>query len=190
MRNVLLFFSCVMLINSLAFANGVYAIDPKKGYAVDGTGQLPISQRIAPPNKVDITPYYSETIVPFEKYIKNSGTQRYSNVQYSERRAVPYSKQQYIDTWCTGEKNVKGVDCMKGDYAITFVRARNWAGGSMKAIYKAKRAHKKPVLFLMVDDICLDGSYMQEAKAWAELWNSVVVFGTIDSFIPWSYVAS
>ena len=70
MRNVLLFFSCVMLINSLAFANGVYAIDPKKGYAVDGTWQLPISQRIAPPNKVDITPYYSETIVPFEKILK------------------------------------------------------------------------------------------------------------------------
>ena len=39
----------------------------KKGYAVDGTGQLPADQRVAPPNKVDITPQYTQTIVPLDR---------------------------------------------------------------------------------------------------------------------------
>ena len=198
MRKIVASILILLCVTSLGFGQGVY-FDSKKGYAVDGTGQLPAGQRIAPPNKVNVQPQYTQTIVPFEKYVNTQGVQRHPylnsyvpnyNTYYSERRAVPYTKAQYIDVWCTGEKNVKGVDCVKGDYAITFVRARNWASGSMKALYKAKRAHKTPVLFLMVDDICLDGDYIQEAKSWAQLWNTLIYFGTIDSFIPWDYVAS
>ena len=201
MRVILFFFIVILTLNSVAFCHGVYAVDSQKGYAVDGKGQIPEWQRISPPNSnIDTTPQYSQTTVPFKKYrdINVLGLRRHPyfnpyvpnyNSYYSERRAVPYSKQQYVDTWCTGEKNVKGIDCTKGDYAITFVRARNWASGSVKALYKAKKAHKQPVLFLMVDDICLDGSYIQEAKSWARLWNTLIFFGTIDSFIPWDYVA-
>ena len=198
MRNLIVLVLLLLFVSPIGLCQGVY-LDSKKGYAIDGTGQLPYGQQISPSKKTTQQPQYTQTIVPFEKYIKDTSTERRSyynpivpnyNAHYSERRAVPYTKQQYIDVWCTGDKNVKGVDCIKGEYAITFVRARNWAGGSMKAIYKAKKAHKTPVLFLMVDDICLDGEYMQEAKAWAQMWNTLVYFGTIDSYIPWEYLAS
>lgn len=203
MKNVLLLVVIISLLSSLTWAGtyNVYSVDPKKGYAVDGTGQIEPWQRIPPPNDTNPVPQYTQTTVPFEKWrdINVLGLRRHPyfapyipnyNSYYSERRAVPYTKQQYIDAWCTGDKNVKGIDCTKDSYAITFVKARNWASGSIKAIYKAKKAHKTPVLFLMVDDICLDGDYIQEAKSWAQMWNTLIFFGTIDSFIPWDYVAS
>lgn len=201
MRNLLLFILTLLFLNSVAVGYGVYSVDSKKGYAVDGTGQIPEWQRIPPPNSnTNIIPQYTQTVVPFEKYrdINVLGLRRHPyfvpyisnyNSYYSERRAVPYSKQQYIDAWCSGDKNYKGVDCVNNDYAITFVRARNWASGTVKAAYKAKKAHKTTVLFLMVDDICLDGTYIQEAKSWAGLWKTIIIFGTIDSYIPWDWVA-
>lgn len=201
MKSIILFLITVLSITSSAFAYGVYAVDLEKGYAIDGTGQIEEGQRIPPKNSdVHPTPQYTQTIVPFKKYtdINVLGLKRHPyfvpsipnyNIYYSERRAVPYTKDQYIDVWCTGDKHYKGVDCVSGDYAITFVRARNWSAGTMKAVYKAKKAHKTTVLFLMVDDICLDGTYIQEAKAWAKLWDTLIVFGTIDAWIPWDWVS-
>lgn len=201
MRNLILSILTLLFLNSAGLCYGVYAIDPEKGYAVDGKGQIPEWQRIPPPNPdTDTTPQYSQTVVPFEKYysINALGLKRHPyfvpyisnyNSYYSERRAVLYTKQQYIDAWCSGTKNYNGVDCINNEYAITFVRARNWASGTVKAAFKAKKAHRTTVLFLMVDDICLDGTYIQEAKAWGDLWKTIIVFGTIDSYIPHDWIS-
>ena len=179
----------------------VKAVSRKDGFYIDGRNQVPEYNRIAPPNPEAIPNKARavRTVVPFEPYydtnIKGVRRQTYMtplipnhNIHYSERRAYPYSKQEFIDVWCTGKKNFQGVDCVSDEYAITFVRANEWTFGAMKAPFKAKKVGKKVALFIMVDNLGLDAEAMHEAKQYGELFNIQVYMGTIDAYIPGDWI--
>lgn len=179
----------------------VKAVTRDKGFYIDGRNQVPEFNRIKPPHPENVPdkPRAIRTVVPFEPYydtnIKGMRRQPYMtplvpnhNIHYSERRAYPYSKQEFIDVWCTGQKNVNGVDCVSEEYAITFVRAGEWTFGAIKAPFKAKKVGKKVALFVMVDNLGLDAEAMHEVKNYAELFNIQVFFGTIDCYIPSNWI--
>jgi len=179
----------------------VVKVDRNNGYYIDGRNQVPEYSRIEPPNpeKIPTESHPTRTVVPFESYYDRNiaGVRRHPymtpiipnyNRSYSERRAYPYTKQEYIDVWCSGEKNVNGVDCQSENYAITFIRARDWSFGVIKAPIKAKKTKKKTAIFIMVDDLGLDASHMHDAKMWGELFNMQIFFGTIDSYIPLDWI--
>ena len=174
----------------------VIKVDRDLGYYVDGRGQVPEYARIAPPNEDKIPePHPTRTVVPFDRYydINILGMRRHPamtpwipnyNCHYSNRRAKPYTKKEFVEVWCSGDKFVNGVDCQSENYAITFVRAREWSYGVIKAPIKARKTGKKSAIFLMVDDLGLDAEAMHSAKQWAELFNVQMFFGTIDAYIP------
>ena len=179
----------------------VIKVDREQGYYVDGRGQVPEYSRIPPPNedKIPTEPHPTRTVVPFDRYydINKMGMRRHPamtpwipnyNCHYSERRAKPYTKEEYIDVWCSGDKGVNGVDCQSEHYAISFVRARDWSYGVIKAPLKAKKTGKKAAVFLMVDDLGLDAPHMHAAKDWSELFNIPIFFGTIDAYIPSDWI--
>ena len=173
----------------------IYEVNRDEGYYVNGTGQIEEYHRIPPPNP-DKIPQYSHptrTVRPFDKYydtnvkgIRNTNKTPVIpnyNAYYSERRAEPYTKNEFIDVWCDGIKYEDGVDCQSDDYAITFIKARDWAWGVIKVRLKARKVKKKPALFVMVDELGLDGQYMHDIKEWAKLSNLKVYYATIDSQI-------
>ncbi len=179
----------------------VIKVDRDYGYYVDGRGQVPEYSRIPPPNedKIPAEPHPTRTVVPFDRYydINKMGMRRHPamtpwipnyNCHYSERRAKPYTKKEFVDVWCSGDKFVNGVDCQTENYAITFVRARDWSYGVIKAPIKAKKTGKKAAVFLMVDDLGLDAEAMHAAKDWSELFNIPIFFGTIDAYIPSDWI--
>ena len=179
----------------------VKAVTRDEGFYIDGRNQVPEFNRIPPPNPeaVPDEARATRTVVPFEPYYDTNvkGIRRHDwmtplvpnhNIHYSERRAYPYSKQEFIDVWCTGKKNFNGVDCVSDEYAITFVRANEWTFGAMKAPFKAKKLGKKVALFVMVDNLGLDAEAMHEVKQYGELFNIQIFMGTIDSYIPSDWV--
>lgn len=179
----------------------VTKVNRSKGYYIDGRGQVPEHDRIAPPNEemIPYNPHPTRTVADFERYydINLMGLRRNPimtpwvpnyNWHYSNRRAQPYTKDEFIDVWCAGEKHLNGVDCQDSTYAITFVRARDWAYGVLKAPIKARKAGKNTALFLMVDELGLDAEYMHDAKDWSVKYNMPIFFGTIDAFIPQSWL--
>lgn len=182
----------------------VTQVDREKGYYVDGRNQFPEHQHILPPNPEMIpkNPHPTRTVEPFESYydrnIKGLRRQPYMtpvipnyNRFYSERRATPYTRKEYMDVWCTGEKNYKKGYCSSENYQIYFVKASEWAWGVTKLpfqIRSAKKLGKSPALFLCVDELAGDAPHMHDAKDFAELFNIQLFFGTIDSYIPLSWI--
>ena len=173
----------------------------REGYYVDERNQIPEYQRIPPPNEENIPtqPRATKTVVPFDSYydVNTLGIRRHPymtpiipnyNRYYSERRAQPYTKADFVNVWCSGDKGANGVDCQTDVYAITFVKARNWPLGVVKAPLKARKVHKKMALFIMVDDLAIDAQDMHDVKAWGELYNVQIYFGTIDSYIPGDWI--
>ena len=110
------------------------------------------------------------------------------NTYYSERRARPYTKNEFIDVWCSGVKYENGVDCQTDEYAITFVRADQWTWGVIKAPIKARKVKKKAAVFIMIDDLGLDGEFIHGAKNWSDLFNIPMFFVTIVSDIPKEWI--
>lgn len=182
----------------------VIKVDRKNGYYVDGRNQVPEYSRIAPPNPEAIPkdPHPTRTVEPFESYydrnVKGLRRQPYMtpvvpnyNRLYSERRATPYTRKEYMDVWCTGEKNYEKGVCSTEHYQIYFLRARDWAWGVTKIPFQirgAKKLGKSPALFLCVDDLAGDAPHMHDAKDFAELFNVQLFFGTIDAFIPLAWI--
>lgn len=189
--------SLFLLNSSVLGASSIVGIN-NKGYIIDESNQIikkPI--KVKSDYQAEIQP--SPTIQPFGKYLQISCLENprasYKtpyipsyNIFFSERKIYPHSKQQYIDTWCTGEKNQHGMDCYNDKYSVTFVRARHWPYGVFKAPLKAKKHGKIPVLFLIVDNIEVDAEAMSEVKQWSQAYNLIILFGTIDTYIPISYV--
>ena len=178
-----------------------YEVNRDEGYYINGQGQVPEYHRIPPPNpdKIPQYPHPAKTVLPFDKYYDTNiaGIRRSPdktplipnyNIYYSNRRAYPYTKNEYIDVWCTGIKHEKGVDCQTQDYAITFVKAGEWPFGVIKAPFKARKVKKKSAIFIMIDDLGLDGPNINGAKNWSDLFNIPMFFGTIDSEIPKEWI--
>lgn len=174
----------------------IYEVNRDEGYYVNGQGQVPEYHRISPPNpnKIPQYPHPTRTVLPYDKYydVNVMGIRRSPdktpiipnyNTYYSERRAEPYTKNEFIDVWCSGVKYENGVDCQTDEYAITFVKARDWAWGVIKVRLKARKVKKKPALFVMLDELGLDGQYMHDIKEWAKLSKLKVYYATIDSQI-------
>lgn len=179
----------------------VIKVNREEGYYVDERGQVPEHARIAPPNedKIPTMPHPSRTVENFEKYYdtnimglrRNPVMQQWTpnyNWHYSNRRAQPYTKDEWIDVWCTGDKHLNGVDCQNDKYATTFVPARHWSVGVVKAAIKAKKVGKKAVVFIMIDDLGLDAEDVHNAKEWSKSFNMPMQFGTIDAFIPMDWI--
>ena len=174
----------------------IYEVNRDEGYYINGQGQVPEYNRIPPPNP-DKIPQYShptKTVLHFDKYNDTNiaGIRRSPNktpiipnynTYYSNRRARPYTKNEFIDVWCSGVKYENKVDCQTEEYAITFVRADEWALGVIKAPFRARKVKKKSAIFIMIDDLGLDGEFIHGAKNWADLFNISMFFGTIDSQI-------
>ena len=173
----------------------------RQGYYVDERNQIPEYQRIAPPHPENIPtePKGQRTVVPFDSYydVNTLGIRRHPymtpvipnyNTYYSERRAYPYTKEDFVNVWCEGDKFKDGIDCQTENYAITFAKANSWPVAVIKAPIKAKKGHKKTALFIMVDDLALDAQYMHDVKMWGELFNIQVWFGTIDSYIAQDWI--
>lgn len=196
---ITLFLLCGMLMNSLpAFSESV--VTTKDGYVMDGRGQI-FNSPIEPPNK-DFIPDSSkpqQTVVNFEEYYKVNveGYRRPEGklplvagytTHYSERRAHPYTKSDYVNAWCSDKKYVGKVDCLTDDYAISFFPVSQWSVGITRAALRAKKFSQKGAAFLYVEDSGVDAGNIYEAKKWAELWDVKVMFGTIDSGIPEDWI--
>lgn len=179
----------------------VVKVDRNKGYYVDGRNQVPEYSRIPPPNpdKIPKDPHPTRTVEPFESYYDRNvaGIRRHPymtpvipnyNRHYSERRARPYTKEEYVDVWCSGKKYVNGCDCQSENYSIYFYAVRNWPIAVIRAPWKAKKTGKKAAIFFWVDDLGLDAPQMHDAKEWGELFNMPMFFGTIDSYIPGDWI--
>ena len=126
----------------------------RNGYYVDERFQVPESSRIPPPHPENIPkePRATRTVIPFDSYydINVLGIRREPrmtpvipnyNIHYSERRANPYTKEDFINVWCDGIKFQNGVDCQTKEYAITFAKAEFWSGAVVKAPFKAKKVN-------------------------------------------------
>ncbi|MCR4881635.1 MAG: hypothetical protein K6A44_06775 [bacterium] len=197
---MLFLFEFLVCVNCFADSNVIYK-DREHGYYIDGRGQVPEYSRIEPPNpdKIPQFPSATRTVVPFEGYydVNELGIRRNPNMTpympnhnayYSTRPAHPYTKEEYVEVWCSGKKFENGIDCQSENYAITFVRANEWTFGVMKAPFKARKSGKQTAVFVMVDDLGLDAEAMHEVKKWGELFNMPIFFGTIDAYIPGDWI--
>lgn len=183
----------------------VTKVDRKYSYYLDGRNQIPSYNRIAPPNPENIpneSTHPTRTVEPFESYYDRNvlGIRRPEymtpivpnyNRFYSNRRAYPYTRKEFIDVWCTGNKDYEKGTCTTNEYEIYFVRARDWTLGITRIPFNAhavKSKGKKQGLFIMVDDLGLEAPYMHDAKDWSDLFKVKMLFGTIDSFIPIDWI--
>lgn len=170
------------------------------GYHVDGRGQVSNSYIVVPhPENVPLFPAAQQTVVDFDSYYKRN-VEGYRGdesklpivpgytANYSERRAHSYTKEDYINVWCTGEKHVGKVDCMTGEYAVSYFPVSMWSRGITTAAWRARKYPQKGAAFLYVEDMGADAGDVYEAKEWAEMWGVKVFFGTIDRGIPEEWI--
>ena len=179
---------------------GEAVITRDRGYYMDGRGQVPEYARIAPPHEENIPKisHPTKTVVGWDRYydINKAGYRPIGyqmplvpnyNVHYSNRRAKPYTRAEYISVWCNGEPNYSKGVCSTKDYNIYFFRVRDWAWGVASApirnIKNGKNGKRSAICF-MCDELGLDAEHMHAAKEWAELYDMKIHFVTIDSYIP------
>lgn len=202
MKNFLILIWLLFQVTLSVSAYSNYAVR-NEGYYVDARGQVPEYSRIAPPHEEKIpTPHATKTVVPFERYydINKAGYRPMGyqaplvpghNIHYSERRAKPYTRDEYLDVWCSGIIDYRSGSCTTKDYVLYFFRARDWSVAVAGAPIKNKIGKKgKPWgVFLMCDHLGIDAQYMHSAKRWAELYNVPLYMATIDAYIPldWLY---
>jgi hypothetical protein len=170
------------------------------GYIIDGRGQITGSP-IEAPNKsaIPASSKPQQTVVNFDEYYKVNveGYRRPEGklplmagytTHYSERRAHPYTKEDYINVWCSDKKHVGKVDCLTDKYAISFFPVSHWSWGITQAAMRARKFPQKGAAFLYVEDFGADAVAINEAKNWAEQWGVKVMFGTIDAGIPEDWI--
>ena len=170
----------------------------KKGSYVDLRGQ--IRSPYDPPNadKIPSQPRLQQTITNTEMYYKINKEgyrgKRYKlspvpaeyTQHYSERTPHPYSKGQFVEVWEQGEK--KGKVYLTDEYAMSYFFLDNWATGVVMAKIRARKFHKKPAVFLFIEDFVSDDGDMYKAKKFAELLGVAIFYGTIDKQIPAEWV--
>jgi len=180
------------------FSEAVY--ESKEGFYIDARGQID-GNYIKPPHPENIPNYMyaNETVVPFDNYYeKNIEGKRAKgnkleripnyNANFSERRAHPYTHDEYVNVWCSGEIGVNGVDCVTPEYAISFFPVDRWSRAITIAALRARKLPQKGAAFLYVEDFGADAGDIYEAKKWADMWGVKVFFGTIDAGIPDSWI--
>jgi hypothetical protein len=173
------------------------------GYYVDGRGQVPEYARIAPPHEENIpkVSHPTKTVVPWDRYydINKQGYRPMGyqmplvpnyNVHYSNRRANPYTRAEYVSVWCNGEADLEKGICTVGNTRYYFYKVQDWAMGVAAAPMRdlKRRDGKKRGYIFCVDELGLDAEAMHAAKEWAELFDSKIHFVTIDAYIPLDYL--
>lgn len=176
-------------------------LETKDGYYIDSRGEFRDSY-IKPPHPENI-PSMSRAVQPvvdFESYYKvNSEGYRgkedklpvspagYTQV-YSTRKFQPYSKETYVNVWCSGEKNVGKVDCLTKDYAISYFPISSWSRGITTAAWRARNYPQQGMAVFYAEDTAAHSNDMYEAKKWAEKWGTKVMFISIDTGIPAEWI--
>jgi hypothetical protein len=172
----------------------------KDGYYTDYREEVTKSP-IKPPHP-EYIPYSSramQTTVDFESYYKvNEEGYRGEEDKlpiipgytenYSTRKVKPYTKEDYINIWCDGQKHVGKVDCLTDDYALSFFPLSSWSTGITRAVLRARKYSQKGVAVFYVEDMGAITGDMYEAKKWAEMWGAEVRFVSIDAEIPLEWI--
>ena len=190
--------SFALTVNLDDLDKGDCLLTKEEGYYVDGRGQVPEYARIAPPNEEAIpVPHPTKTVVPWDRYydINKEGYRPMGyqqplvpnyNYTYSERRAKPYSRTDYVKVWCAGEADLDKGTCTTESKVYYFYNVRNWtyaiAGTPFRDLKRKKDGKGRSYVFA-VDDLGLDVEYMYGVKQWAELFDMDIHFVTIDAYI-------
>ena len=169
-----------------------------EGCYVDLRGQIRSPYDPPHPEKIPTKPRLQEELTNHEMYYKinmegyRGKEHKLSPVppeytqHYSTRTPHPYTKQQFLAVWEKGEK--VGKVYLDGEYAVSYFFLENWATGIISAKVRARKHHKKPAVFLFIEDMVSDNSDMYNAKQFAELLGVAIFFGTIDKQIPAEWV--
>ena len=183
---------------------GEAVITRDRGYYMDGRGQVPEYARIAPPHEENIpkVSHPTKTVVGWDRYydINKQGYRPMGyqmplvpnyNIHYSNRRANPYTREEYMKVWCNGEANFQKGICTTSDYNYYYYKVRDWAfavaGAPIRNIKNGKNGRKSAIVFAC-DELGLDSEHMHAAKEWAELYDMKIHFVTIDSYIPLDFL--
>ena len=172
----------------------------KDGYYMDSRGEIKGSQILPPhPENIPSRSHLVQPTVDFESYYRvNEEGYRgeedklplvpgYTQV-YSTRKFQPYNKETYINVWCGGEKHVGSIDCLTGDYAISYFPLSSWTRGIATAAWRARKHPQKAVAALYFEDTASRAGDLYEAKKWAEKWGAEVMFISIDAGIPGEWI--
>lgn len=198
MVRIVLIISFLFLIGLPSF--GASTKVTPEGVYMDCRDQMSFNT-IDPPYKENIPeePHPIETIVPYDTYYKveYENYQRPAwrepliydyNAHASTRHGYSYTKQEYVDVWCTGTQYVGKVDCLTDEYAISFFPVRSWFRGITTAVVRGRKFKQEGAVFLYVESVGGETEYITQAKQWADLWGIKVFFGTIDSEIPLDWI--
>lgn len=194
--------SYALTVNLDDLDKGQCLLTKEDGYYVDGRGQVPEYARIAPPNEEAIpVPHATKTVVPWDRYydINKAGYRPMGyqqplvpnyNYTYSERRAKPYSRTDYVKVWCAGEADLNKGTCTVNDTRYYYYKVRDWAFAVAAAPVRDLKKHdgKHRAYVFCVDELGLDTEAMYASKKWAELYDCDIHFVTIDSYIPLDYL--
>ena len=186
------------IVSSIScFGNSIMT---EHGYYLDYRGEVQNSN-IIPPHVANI-PTKSVLVQPtidFESYYKVNAlgyrgredklplVPGYTQ-NYSTRKFQPYTKEDYINIWCSGEKHVGKVDCLTEDFAISFFPLSSWSRGIATAAWRARKYPQQGVAALYVEDTASKAGDIQEAKKWAAKWGAKVMFISIDAGIPEDWI--
>ena len=177
--------------------------DKQYGYFMDGRGQVPEYARIAPPHEENIpVPRATKTVVPYARYyeINKQGYRPMGyqaplvpnyNYFYSNRRAKPYTKADYVNVWCEGIADpAKGI-CTTKDKVYYYYDVYHWSTAIAATQFRdLKRLGdgKARAYVFWANDLGLYAEQMHAAKEWAELFDMEIHFVTIDAYIPLDFL--
>ena len=182
---------------------GEHVCTKADGCYADGRGQVPEYSRIAPPHEENIpVPHATKTVVPWDRYydINKQGYRPMGyqaplvpnyNYHYSNRRARPYSRTDYVKVWCAGEADLDRGTCTTDKKVYYFYDVRSWsyavAGTPFRDLKRKKDGKSRSYIFT-VTELGLDAEWMYGAKQWAELFDMDIHFVTIDAYIPQTFL--
>ena len=181
---------------------GEAVVTRDRGYYMDGRGQVPEYARIKPPHEGNVpkVSHPTKTVQGWDRYydINKAGYRSMGyqtplvpnyNIHYSNRRANPYTRAEYVSVWCAGEADLKKGTCTVNNTRYYYYKVRDWALGIAAASVRDLKKHdgKRRAYVLCVDELGLVAPWYfidSSAKKWAELYDCDVHFVTIDSYLP------
>ena len=187
---------CVFSISCIAQDT----LETQHGYFIDRRGDVQSSYIRPPhPENIPVRSKVTQPVVDFESYYKVN-TEGYRvpedklplvpgyTENYSTRQNTLYSKEDYVNVWCNGEKHVGKIDCLNDSYAVSFFPVSKWTRGITVSAWRARGRSQQPVAALYAEDMGALTGDMYEAKLWATKWGVKIVFISIDAGIPEEWI--
>ena len=183
---------------------GEAVITRDKGYHMDGRGQVPEYARIAPLHEENIpkVSHPTKTVVGWDRYydINKAGYRPMGyqtplvpnyNIHYSNRRANPYTREEYMRVWCNGEADYKKGICTTKNKVYYFYDVFHWSTGiaatQFRDLKRTKDGKSRAYIFY-VHELGLYAEQMHAAKEWADLFDMDIHFVTVDAYIPLDWI--